>query len=266
MAHSKIANGIVAYATTRVFEAFCQTFTGPVSGKMAADFLTGGSIWWQYTIEISGQLTLRYPKGAHGTTVALTGEFVGNATSLKSWDNAVPVMFPGLAQGTVFRTMRIEPFALNSIPGVYSKNFGGSASAEMPDFNPIKSIIDQGGTIAQFVMTPAFFRVPVRAELTEKTLSLELQPAVVDFDDLRVKVIQIVLPVLSLWPEVIDYALPYKGAHFLMLRAMNDGRVQFDVQRQGETMKISRKFDRERSTSETKGVYSLQVDACNPGC
>ena len=88
----------------------------------------------------------------------------------------------------------------------------------------------------------------------------------VDFDDLRVKVIQIVLPVLSLWPEVIDYALPYKGAHFLMLRAMNDGPADFDVAYEGETMKITRTFDRKKATSETDATYMLKINACNPGC
>lgn len=266
MAHAKISNGVVAYATTRFFEYYCQTFQGPVTGTMSADFMSGGNIWWQYSIEIAGQLTLRYPKSAKGSVIPLTGEFVGNATKIESWDNAVPVLFPELAQGTVFRTLRVEPIALNTIPAIYSKNFGGSSDPAVPDLNPVKSIIDQGGTIAQYFTTPAFFRVPVRAELREKTLRLELKPAAVDFDDLRVKVVHIMLPVLSLWPEVIDYALPYKGAHFIMLRAMNDEPVEFDVERSGETMKITRTFNREKSNAEADGTYSLSVTACNPGC
>lgn len=268
LAAGKMVNGVVAYAASRIFEALCQTFQGPVTGTMSADFVREGShdIWWQYSIGITGQLILRYPKNAKGDVIALTGEFVGNAQSIKSWDNAVPVLFPGLAQGTVFRTMRIEPIVMDTFPYVYEKNLGVSNSQAVPDFNPIKSTIDQGGLITQFVMTPAFFRVPVKAELREKTLRLELQKAAVDFDDLRVKVIQIVLPVLSLWPEVIDYALPYKGAHFIMTRAMNDGPVEFEVTREGETMKITKVFTRERQTAETKGIYKLTINACNPGC
>ena len=267
MAHSKVANGVVAFATTRVFEQYCQTFQGPITGSISAEFMTGGgSIWWQYSIAISGQLTLRYPANAKGEVIPLTGEFVGNATEIKSWDNAVPVLFPELAQGTVFRTLRVEPIALNTVPGVFAKNFGGSSDASMPDLNPVKSIIDQGGTVVQGVTTPAFFRVPVRADLREKTLRLELMPAAVDFDDLRVKVVQIMLPVLSLWPEVIDYALPYKGAHFIMLRALGDGIVEFDVERKGKAMSIKRTFDREKGNAEARGVYSLSVTACNPAC
>jgi hypothetical protein len=266
MAHAKVSNGLATVFASEFFRRYCQTFTGPVTGSMQAEFTTGSRVWWLYEIDIAGQLTLRYPQNAKGSVIALTGEFVGNATKLKSWDNAVPVLFPKLAMGTVFRTLRVEPIALNSIPVVYSKNFGANINPAVPDFNPIKSIIDQGGTIAQGVMTPAFFRVPVRAELRDKTLRLELQPAAVDFDDLRVKVIQIILPVLSLWPDVIDYALPYKGAHFLMLRAMNDGPVEFEVERSGKIMKITRIFKRKKPGGEASGTYSLTVTACNPEC
>lgn len=268
LAAGKMANGIASFAASRVFEAFCQTFQGPVEGAMTAEFVREGGrrIWWQYSIGITGQLILRYPKDAKGDVIALTGEFIGNAQSIKSWDNAVPVLFPGLAQGTVFRSLRIEPIVMDTIPRLFQKNLGASKSQSAPDFNPVKSIIDQGGVITQGVMTPAFFRVPVRAEMRGKTLRLELQKAAVDFDDLRVKVIQIVLPVLSLWPEVIDYALPYKGAHFIMTRAMNDGPVTFDIERQGEKMMISEVFTRKRETAETKGEYKLSVTACNPSC
>ncbi|PSJ57349.1 hypothetical protein [Pseudaminobacter soli (ex Li et al. 2025)] len=266
LAHQKMATAISTFLANRVFEALCQTFQGPIEGTMSAEFSAPSGIWWQYSIGITGQLILRYPKDAKGDVIALTGEFVGNAKSIKSWDNAVPVLFPGLAQGTVFRTLRIEPFVLDDFPAIYEKNLGVSKNQVAPDFNPVKSIIDQGGLITQYVMTPAFFRVPVRAELREKTLRLELQPAAVDFDDLRVKVVHIMLPVLSLWPEVIDYALPYKGAHFIMTRAMNDGPVTFDVERAGLTMKISKAFTRKKNTQGTTGAYTLTVDACNPGC
>lgn len=267
LSHGKVLmSGLSNFVANRVFEAFCQTFQGPVTGSMSAEFISEHGIWWKYDIEIGGQLILRYPQGAKGERIALTGEFLGNATHIKSWDNAVPVLYPELAQGTVFRTMRIEPIAMDTIPYVYEKNLGQKTGDSIPDFNPIKSTIDQGGAIAQLVTTPAFFRVPVRAELNNKKLRLELQPAAVDFDDLRVKVVQIMLPVLSMWPEVIDYALPYKGAHFIMLRAMSDGPVEFDVVYDRDAMTITKDFNRKRETAETRGVYSLKVKACNPGC
>jgi hypothetical protein len=259
-------SGAGVYVANRFFELFCQTFQGPVTGSMSVEISAEHGVWWTYTIRIEGQLVLRYPKGAKGDRIALTGDFYGNAAHIESWDNAVPVLFPELAQGTVFRTLRVEPIAMDTIPYVFEKNLGQPTGSSTPDFNPIKSTIEQGGLIAMAVATPAFFRVPVRAELAGTKLRLELQPAAVDFDDLRVKVIHIMLPVLSLWPEVIDYALPYKGAHFILLRAMNDGPVVFDVVHDKNSMTISRDFTRNKTTPDTKGEYSLSIKACNPGC
>ncbi len=266
LAHKKTVTAVSIFAASRVFEMFCQTFQGPIEGKMTAAFERGQGVWWSYSIRIGGRLVLRYPKGASGKVIALTGEFVGNAKSIQSWDNAVPVLFPELAQSTVFRTMRIEPIVMDTLPAVYERNPGAGDGQDGADFNPVTSIIEQGGLITQYVMTPAFFRVPVRAELRENTLRLELRPATVDFDDLRVKVIQIMLPVLSLWPEVIDYALPYKGAHFILTRAMDDGPVTFDVQQSGQAMKIVRNFVRHKTTQDTTAAYALTINACNPGC
>ncbi len=266
LAHQKIASGLSAYLLARVFEQFCQVFQGPITGEMAAEFRSRGKLWWRYKFTIGGQLVLRYPANAKGDKVALTGEFVGNATHIESWDNAIPELHPELAQGTVFRTLRIEPIVMDTIPYLYERNLGQTNSTAVPDFNPVKSTIDQGGLITQFVMTPAFFRIPVRGDFDGKSIRLDMQPAVVDFDDLRVKVVHIVLPVLSLWPDVVDYALPYKGAHFLILRAMNDGPVTFDVVKEGQAMKVTREFTRAKRASEAKGDYKLSIRACNPAC
>jgi hypothetical protein len=268
LATGKVATAVASWFAARAFEQFCQTFQGAIDGDMAAEFYVNDRLWWRYNVAISGTIILRYPKGAKGDVIALTGEIIGNATNLKSFDNAVPVLFPELSQGTLFKTYRVEPIAMDTFPGIYKKNLGVSKSIAAPDFNPVKSIIDQGGVITQLVMTPAFFRVPVRAELRgrDKKIRLELQKAVVDIDDLRVKVVHIILPVLSLWPDVVDYSLPYKGAQFITSRAMNDVTAEFDVETVGEAMKFTKTFKRQKSNSEAKGVYNLKISACNPGC
>lgn len=259
----KMAFNLAIFAGNRLFELFCQQFQGPVSGSMDVEIYEDGKAWWTYTIEIAGELVLRYPKGAQGNAIALTGEFIGNATKFKSWDNAVPILFPKLASGTVFRTMRIEPMAMDDF-GVLLRN--PLADTNLPDPNPVTTTIEQGGLITRYILTPAFFRVPVRGDLRGDTVRIQLQPAALDFDDRRVKVVQVLLPVLSLWPTVNDYALPYKGAHFILTRAMNDGPAELTVKRTGKSMTIERNFKRERKTAENKGLYELKIKACNPAC
>ena len=266
LGHLKMVNAALQYASSRVFEAYCQTFQGPVSGTMDAEFMRGDLVWWYYTVNISGKLVLRYPKNAKAGVIALTGEFMGNATKFESHDNAIMALFPGLAQGVVYRQIRLEPLSMADFPHVLAPNLDLTSNPAIPDFNFITSIIDQGGPITQNLLTPAFFRVPVRGELGDTTLRLEVQEAATDFEDNRVKVIKIILPVLSLMPEVVSYALPYKGARFLIWRAMQDGPVTITVKRTGDTMTIDEKFDRERSAGGAKGVYHLTIKACNPGC
>jgi hypothetical protein len=253
----KMAFDLAQYAASRVFERYCSVFQGPIAGTMAAEAFDRGTLWWKYRTEIQGELVLRYPKDAAGDVIALTGEFLGNATSFRSWDQAVLVLFPKLAMGTVFKTIRLEPFALGASKALADGKGG---------FNPLTSTIEKGGVIVRNYLTPAFFKVPVRGELRGTTLRIELQEANVDFDDARTKVIQIMLPVLSLMPTVQDYALPYKGARFIMFRALNDGPAEFEVQTAGKQMVIQRTFHRERNNNGTTGTYDLSIKACNPGC
>ncbi len=266
LGHMKMVNATLTYAASRVLELYCERFQGPIAGSLNALFKHDGRLWWSFTTTFVGQLTLRYPRNARGPTIPLTGEFVGNATRFHSWDDAIPVLFPKLAQGTVFSSFRLEPFDMGDFGGFLAPNFGVGGSNPALDLNPITSMIEQGGVLVQYVLTPAFFRIPVRGELTPTTLRLELGQAAIDFDDASTRVIRIMLPVLSLWPEVAKYALPYKGARFILSRAMADGPVDLTVQRNGSAMVIERTFDLQRGGDDAMGVYHLDLKACNPGC
>lgn len=267
-ARLKIGLDLAAYATSRLFDAFCQQFTGPVSASMSAEIKNKkGEVWWTFKIELQGTLVLRYPKNATGPLIALTGEIYGNGTSFKSWDNAIPILFPELAQGTVFKTFRVEPFGMGDVPFLSNpfqdKKVGG---LDVPDVNPLSVTLDKGGLITRSIFTPAFFRVPVRGDLREESIVVELQPATKDFDEAKTMVWQIMGPVLSLQPAIADYSLPYKGAHFIFMRAMSEAPVEFTIQRSKHAMTIEKKLNRERPNDIAKGVYVFSVKACNPGC
>lgn len=257
----KLALNLSSFVASRVFDQYCQTFSGPVTASMTAVATSNEVPWWRYRIDIRGQLVLRYPKNARGDAIPLTGEFLGNATKFKSWDNAIPILFPKLAAGTVGTEIRrVEPAALGDIKllGAPEKH------AWIP--NPIADSIEKGGPAVQNILTPAFFRVPVRGDLRGDTLRIELQQAAVDFENVSTKVNMMLLPVLSMRIHLETYTLPYKGARFILFRAMDDGPAEFQVQRNGKTMVIERKFHRERKNAGTIGTYDLVVKACNPGC
>lgn len=266
---NKMAYAMSAFMVSRMFERYCQTFQGPVTGKMTAEFRRNGNLYWTYTVEIKGDIILRYPKDAKGDAIALTGEIMGNAMSFRSWDNAIPVLFPELAQGTVLKAVRQDPMGLGDIKVLNeTQRLKGKKilGQDIPSFNPLTTILDQGGVMVRAGFTPNFFRVPVHGDLRGDTLRLEVMPAAVDFDDARTKVLVLMLPVLSMRITLQDYALPFKGAQFLMLRAMDDGPAEFTVQRSGTTMTIARQFERRKPGDEATGVYNLSVKACNPSC
>jgi hypothetical protein len=256
------------FVANRFFEKYCQQFQGPVSGTMAAEFYHEGQVWWRYTIEISGQLTLRYPKDAAGDAIALTGEFTGNAMKFRSWDD-IRVKFPE-ARGSIFKSLRREPLTLGDMAVMGDSKLSGTkiAGQEVPSFNPLTSTLDKGGPIVKGLLTPAFFRIPVRGDLRGDNLRLEVQPAVMDFKDPHVKVTSVLFSVLSLRPHIVKYTLPYKDAHWIITGAM-DARtspVDFKVARTGATMTLERKFHADKPNAATRGVYDLSVKACNPSC
>ena len=256
------------YVANRFFEKYCQQFQGPVSGTMSAEFYHEGQTWWRYTVEIQGQLTLRYPKDASGDAIALTGEFVGNATKFRSWDD-IRVKFPE-ARGSIIKSLRREPLTVGDMAFMGDSKFAGTkiAGQEVPSFNPITSTLDKGGPIVKGLLTPAFFRIPVRGDLRGDNLRLELQSAVKDFGDQQVSVTSVMFSVLSLMPHVVKYTLPYKDAHWILSSAM-DARtapVEFKVSRTATTIMLERKFHQDKPNATTRGVYDLSVKACNPGC
>ena len=98
-------------AQQNLFARYCDKFEGDFSATMDAHFMTGdtGLEWWSYKIAIAGTLSLRYPKDASGHAVALSGQFLGHATSFgyheDFWHTGGLKM---LAGGTV-RTLDIAP-------------------------------------------------------------------------------------------------------------------------------------------------------------
>jgi hypothetical protein len=118
------------------------------------------------------------------------------------------------------------------------------------------------------MITPAFFRIPVRGDLRGDALRLELGEAVVDFADKRVTVTTVLFSVLSLRPHIVSYTLPYKDGRWILAGAMDagSGPAEFTVSKAGKQMTLERSFSRDRPNADTRAVYKLSVKACNPGC
>ena len=187
-------------------------------------------MWWRYEIALEGKLTLRCPETASGRRVPMTGELTGCATGFKSWDDALRVGWPKLMAGAlIYRTAK-EPF---------------------------------GGT-----GTCAPFDVPVKAELEGDAITLTIEPtARKDYGEPTVHVRYLVIsPLAGGFPAQTSFTLPYKSAHFVLTRALDEKPIKLPIRRQGRQMHIATELKATRGRGGARGNYSLGIRACNPGC
>ena len=240
-----LAVDAAGFCTQQVFAKYCEKYEGPFTASLHAEFERGGSTWWKYDTRLDGTLTLRYAK----TTVAaqaahVEGEFRGSGTQFTCWENALPVLFPDLMKDTAARKFHriILP---NALP--------------QPEFE---------GKMAAALVPTAFF-IPVEGEIVDNKLTLRLKAATVDFDEnLSAHVINVVFSPMLLVPKIVAFDLPYKQAHFILMRATSEKPLEIPVtmDRAKKVAIISQDYQRVVNPSGAKASYKLSLKTCNPGC
>ncbi len=248
-----------AYLSQQLFGRYCERFEGPMQAALDATFFhttieQGKQAWWRYKLRLEGKLTLRYAKPAPGSAVRLKGEFIGQATHFETHENALAVLFPKLASSTVKLAKVVDPVGVPY------------------DFRP-----EGEGKVLSTAVVPNTFFIPVEGDLIETSpsakgqsssakLSLRLGPATVDLDANAHVVYLMVSPLTQGLPTWTSFSLPFKPARFVIMRAMNGEAADLDVNRQGDKLLASKTFKNERGGDEAKGVYSMSLKICNPGC
>lgn len=248
-----------AYLTQQLFGRYCERFEGPMQAELDATFFhttieQGKQAWWRYKLRLEGKLTLRYAKQAPGSAVRLKGEFIGQATHFETHENALAVLFPKLASSTVKLAKVVDPVGVPY------------------EFRP-----EGEGKVFSTALVPNTFFIPVEGDMIETRpsakgqssgakLSLRLGPATVDLDANAHVVYLMVSPLTQGLPTWTSFSLPFKPARFVIMRAMNGDAADFEVNRQGDKLLAGKTFKNERGGDEAKGVYSMTLKICNPGC
>jgi hypothetical protein len=233
-------------ATQRVFARYCEKFAGPVSGTMHGEYLRAGVPWWKFDETLRGKLTLRYPKTeSAGGAIHVSGEFVGNITELKAWDDALPVLEPKLSSSGVFFKRAVLP--------------------KVGDF--VERFLQQQGALVN-AYAPGGFSIPVEGDLVDTKMTLSVKPATVDMQDLEAKVLYVVLSPLTLAPVAGRYGINFMPAHHIITRALatDPFEVRVVVDRPNNVMTIERDFSATRGsrTGTAYGEYSLKINLKNP--
>jgi hypothetical protein len=235
-----LTTDLVTYANEKFFARYCEKFEGPFSATMTAYFYAKGydKDWWHFSIAIKGKLTLRYPKGASGNVVPLSGQFEGGATNFgyneSVWTNSD--LFK-IAKGGLL---------------------GHKDTAPWPEDS------GKGGVLASLASRTSFY-IPVSGQYANGKVTFKLQDARTDFNKDYVKghTFYVVMSVYTLgYPVMNSFSLPYMDAHFLM------GHFVFDypVAQGKDSMAIEKHDVQDRAGPGNKAHYTLTLKACNPGC
>ena len=242
--------GAAAWLAGKVFDRYCERFSGPFDGTMAAEFFAqqGGEKWWEYTMRLKGQLDLRYAKnGMAGAATAVNGEFTGQAVDFTLKEDAIRVGWPKL-----MASARLFKRAALPLPWIF-----GTPLPEDPRGVEIE------GKAAAVLVKPYSFMVPVQGELVDDVLSLRFAAATNDFTA-HARVVYVIVSPLSLVPVATAFELPYKDAGFFFLRVSKGEAVKLKVKRGAKAMSVSETVSADKGNNVAKGRYSLKLDLCNP--
>ncbi len=228
-------------AQQNLFAKYCDKFDGSFTATMDAHFMTSdtGLEWWSYKIAIAGTLTLRYPKDAGGRAVALSGQFLGHATSFDYHEDFWHTGGLKLLAGGKVRTLDIAPKAV-----------GG---------------IDWEGRGWSDLSSPVAFDIPVTGSYADGRVTFTLGAANTDFDPdyaLGHTVFVMESPLTLGFPMWGHFTLPYVPAHFVLQHFKFDYAVAQDA----KSLTLSKHDVQERPATGNKATYVLDLKLCNPGC
>jgi hypothetical protein len=237
---------VAGYFVNKLFEKYCETFAGPISGTIHVEFLSeAGDPWWIYDIDIEGKLELRYARADAAQAVKVHGELYGSGRRFTLWERTLYHLDKKLMTGTL----------------TYRKYW-------MPGGAPF---VELEGRYFGSMLPRAFF-VPVEGELVDSTLTLRILEAKTDFKDVAAQGIYVITSQKTMgFPVVIVVPFPYTGARSMVRKALDaeegPAKLRVKVDRRAKTLRLDSTAVRKRVRGDGY-VYdaTLSIRACNPGC
>jgi len=230
---------LVEFLVDKVFERYCSRYQGPVNVTMAMVWKEGALPWMKYGVALNGLLRLRYPKEAPaGKPIYMTGEIEGNATNFSFWEDVT------VAEPLPKSLLVIERRWLAPIPFVNSP-------ASPVDF----------GQIARKV-TPAYFDVPVIAEMTGDTIKMQFKPARSDFSA-AVKNRLLFVVFGGLIPDFKVFSFPIEKAHWILSKGMEDPSI-LTVTREpsgGRVINLTKQTHKDSPSKEVNVDWTIKINA-----
>ena len=235
-------SGVIA---STLFDHYCERFEGPIKGITKVEYYSNGEMWWRYTVELEGQMTLAYRKGSDlKKGVALKGHIVGTGTRFAVMDQALRVLKRKALAGGVIVGSTIPPvgFPYTSVPGAMALQ-----------------------------AVPTAFFIPVDGQFINGKLKLQLGPSRTDFNETytlaRGK--YVVGGPLSMGVlHFVHYEIAFDKARGIIDKATgaDAGPIEIPVQMGKDQMIAERVFTAARGKVLAKGNYDVKIKVCNPKC
>ncbi|HEY7876633.1 MAG TPA: hypothetical protein VIC55_00330 [Gemmatimonadaceae bacterium] len=240
-----LAGDVIAYANEQLFAKYCEKFEGEFTATMLAHFYSKPVAghdpveWWNFSTAIKGKLTLRYPKGASGSAVALSGQFEGGATHFTYYENVFSTdLYGAMIKGGYYGHKDVAPAATDNAEG-------GLVNA---------------------LTSPTSFYVPVTGQYAGGKITLVLGAARTDFNDTYTRAhtfYVVIAPSTLMLPVMGHFTLPYMNAHFILDHLI---KGDYEVETKGKSMVLDVTTKKSLPGPQNLGVYTMEMKACNPGC
>jgi hypothetical protein len=242
-----LAVKVSAFIADTLFDQYCEKFEGPVKGLARVEYYHDGVMWWRYTVEIEGLMTLAYKKGGDSkVAVAMKGHLVGTGTRFAVWEDALRVLKRKSVAGGIVVGRTTPPVGF--------------------------PFVSQAGAMALQVAPTAFF-IPVDADfdVAKGSLKLRFGPSRTDFNESYTQASgkYIVGGVLTMGViNFVHFEVGFGKARDIIDRATDAsaGPIEIPVSMQKDRMIAEQSFSGVRGKVLAKGNYELKVKLCNPKC
>jgi hypothetical protein len=241
-----VLSDIAGLGAASLYRKYCEKFEGSFSGELSVAFDKNADVWWKNSYAIAGTLRLRYAKPKEEKqAVYVKGEFIGSGVKFTVWQDALNILYPKLMRGARVIGTTTPPMGFPYIgsEGAYAGSLG-----------------------------PRAFFVPVEGELVGTQLTLRVLEAKTDFKNVTADAKYLVLSPLTLVPVAVVWGLPYQGAQFLIIKAMDtetgrDVELTVTIDRAARTMVIQKQYDRKNVQGQGWAAnFAMTLHVCNPKC
>ena len=120
--------------------------------------------------------------------------------------------------------------------------------------------------MAAQVLTPTSFYIPVEGTIVKNKLTLRMLASTIDFTTATARGVYVFYgPGTLNVPLATTFTLPYKDAHWILQSGLGGTQTEFEIKTEGSKMTIERASSVDKP-GEASAKYTMNLQACNPGC